>query len=486
MAETRLERRIASGALWSYAAHATGRLAVFGGLAILARLLSPHEFGLFAMAATVANFFEVVRDFGLRSAVIYFGREDESAAIFDTGFWLALASGAAITAALLVLAPAVAAFYGYAEVTTLMQVLSIYFLIAGLGAVPDAILRQKLEFGRRFWPETGAPVARYTVAIALAVQGFGVWSLVVGQLAGILLSGALSTALCRWSPGFRFRRATARKLIGYAGQMSVVDLLAALILNLDYLLVGRFLGSSALGLYTLAFKLPDTTITAMGYVLSNLLLPTYVRLNEDRAKLRAGFLQALHYLALLLSPAAAGLCVLAPALVPLVLGEQWSGAIPAVQLLAVASLVQGILFSAGTVLVAGGRPGLLIAAQMVWAGTLAPCLFVAAQVNITAVAAVHIVGIVAFAVAKLMITCRFLVLDPRELLLALKPSLLSVGAMVIVLVTFLQVFGQASPAFIAAAGVGLGVVVYGTALWILDPTAVRHARAFTNAALHRS
>ncbi len=486
MEGSRLDARIAGVAFWSYAAHVAGRVIAFVGLAILARLLTPHDFGLFAMAMVAVSFFEVSRDFGLRRALIYFGRSDESEAVFDTGFGLTVAAGAILNGFMLLLAPLAGAFYGNAEVTTLMLVLSLYFLISGVGMVPDAILTQRLDFGQRFWPETGAPLARYAVAIILAVKGFGAWSLVGGQLVGITLGVVLSIVLSRWSPSFHFRAITARKLLRYASQISAVELLAALILNLDYLLIGRFLGSSELGIYTLAFKLPETAIVALANVSSTLLLPAYVQLKADQARLRAGFLQALHYLALILAPAGAGICVLAPVLVPLLFGDQWVAAVPVLQLLAVSSSVYGILFSTGPAFVAAGRPRLIFAAQTVWATILIPCLYVAAQWNIIVVAAVHVAGILVYAAVTLALISRLLAVDLRDLLDSVWPSLLATGLMVLALLALLPLLGGVSSAVLAVAGVVVGAGVYGAAVWVLDARAVRQLRALTGSLVARS
>lgn len=485
MTEARLDTRIAGGVLWSHAAQAVGLLIVFAGLTALARVLTPHDFGLFAMAMTAVTFFEVMRDFGLRPALLYFGRDDGAEPVFDTGFVLAVGVGMALTTVLLLLAPLAGVFYDSPEVTTLMEALSVYFLIAGIGEVFDIVLRWRLDFRRRFWPEAGAPFARYSTAIILALQGYGVWSLVGGQLVGIALAVSLSVLLSGWRPGLRFRSATARKLLGYGWKMSAVQLLSGVILNLDYVLVGRFLGSSELGVYTLAFKLPDMAIVAMAYAFSNLLLPAYARVGDDPAKFRVSFLHALHYLTLTLGPVAAGLAVLAPLLVPWLFGDQWAAAIPVLQLLAIASFFRGVVFSAGAAFLAAGRPDLLLLAQAIWATVLSGGFYAAAQVDIIAVAAIQIPAVLIDVGVKFALACRLLALDWRDLLRTILPPSLAIVPMVLALVALLNLLAGLPPGFVVMAGVAIGATVYGLAVYILDPSAVQHARGLATSMLGR-
>ncbi len=153
-------RRIVSGVAWTYVAHLGGRLAVFVGLALTARVLTPRDFGLFAMAMTVVSFLEIVRGFGLQRALIYFGGSEDSERVYSTGFVLTVALGCALAVLLFLLAPPLSVYFDAPEVQDYLYALAAYFAIGGLGIVPDAVMRQRLDFRGRFWPETSAPVAR--------------------------------------------------------------------------------------------------------------------------------------------------------------------------------------------------------------------------------------------------------------------------------------------------------------------------------------
>src|SRR5438477_10336581 len=183
--------RATSGALWTYASYATGRLMAFAGVTLVARLLRPDEYGLFGMASIGINVLEGTYDFGLRRGLIYLVSPARLSAVLRTAFAITLGLGLLLTALLFSLAPFAATFYGEPRVVDLMRLLCVYFGIACLGVVPDALLQHRLAFDRRFWPSIVAPAGRYLVAVPLAALGYGAWSLAWGQLLGISLEVAL-------------------------------------------------------------------------------------------------------------------------------------------------------------------------------------------------------------------------------------------------------------------------------------------------------
>lgn len=488
MAKGGLTQKMASSAVWSYAAQFGGRGIVFAGLAVMARLLTPTEFGVFGMAMVAVSFLDVGSNLGLMPALIYLTHADEAEAELarDTGFVISVGGGLLLGGIMLALAPVASVFFGTPEVVPLMQVLAVYFVIETLGVVPDAMLNGDLAFGKRFWSQTAQPFGRYLLAIALALGGLGVWSLVGGQIVGVLAGVVGVFVLTGWRPRFRFSLQLARRLLKYSSQVSVVNVLSGLALNLDYLLVGRFLGTTALGLYTMAFKLPDTTIVAMSYVLGNLLLPLYVQLQKEGGELREGFVTAFRYLVMALAPCAAGMYVLAPVIVPVLLGPQWDAAVPVVQVLAIASFFNGMLFAVGPVFLAAGRPRLLMAAEAVWAFSLVPLLYLGAQRSIVAVGVAHIVGVVTYSGFKLFLVCRLLDLRWQRLVQAVTSSLVATAAMVVVLEILLMLLQGEPDTLVLAATVVAGVAVYGVVIFLLDAQAIAHARAVAAPVLGRS
>jgi lipopolysaccharide exporter len=466
--------RVARATLWSVAAHVVSLVIVFGGLAVLARLLSPSDFGLVAMATAITGFFEVTRDLGIGSAMIYHaGRREDSESIFSTGLVLSVAVASAIAMVLLVGAPLAGAFYQDDEVVGLLRLLAVYFFIGGFGTVPDVLLRHRLAFDLRFWPQIAAPLGRYCVAIILATAGWGASSLVIGQVAGMAFSVVLAAVLAGWWPRARVRLDLIVDLLKFGGQFTVIAILVAIILNADSALVGRFLGSSDLGLYTLAFKVPDATLVAIPFVLSNVLYPTYVSLGNADGGLRIPFLNAYRLHALILTPMAGGIGILAPFLVPFLFGEQWRGATLVLQLLAAASYLRGMAFCAGAVFFAGGRQSLLIADHLIWTVVMVPITYLAAQVSIEAVGGAQIVAALVYVVVTVFLLRRIIPIRWRDLIAVAVPSVWATALMVLVVWATLALLETSTPAVGSIVGVGVGGVAYLVAISRLDPVVRR-------------
>ena len=429
-----LAARATSGAIWTYASYATGRLLVFFGMAAVARLLRPDDYGLFNMAAVSINLLEGSYDLGLRRGLIYFGNSVRGWSLQQTGFLLSVAIGSVLTATLFVLGPLAASFYGEPRVAGMMQVLSVYFGIACLGVVPDALLQHRLAFNLRFWPTIAAPASRYAIAIPLAAAGFGAWSLAWGQLIGVTLEVLLLVVLAGWRPRLGWSEAAAMQLFRYSSQVSLVEWTAAIGLNLDYVLVGHFLGTAVLGLYTLAFKLPDTTLGAAGWVGSRVLMPALVELRDQEQSAAETFLHGIRLVVGLLAPLAAGLYLLSPQIVPVLFGQQWVAAVPVVQLLVLSACLSGILQVVGAAFMAAGQPRKIAIAQAAWLAVLVPVLYIAAQRSIIAVAMAHLAAMLVFVGVKVAFIPSTLRVPLVDIARALHPALLGTGAMLVALV----------------------------------------------------
>ncbi|MFN0070268.1 MAG: lipopolysaccharide biosynthesis protein [Chloroflexota bacterium] len=465
-------RRIASGALWSYAALLGGRIIVFAGLALAARVLSPNEFGEFAMAMTVVSFLEVVRGFGMQRALIYFGGKSGSETVWSTGFSLSIGLGLALGGGLVAAAPMISEYYGVPAVRDYVMALSLYFVIGALGLVPDVVMRNRLDFRQRFLPETAAPMARYLLAVGCALLGYGAWSLVIGQVGGMIVNMLLTFWSARWTPRLGFDARTAKQLIGFGWQMSTVDLCAALTLNADYLFVGRFLGTENLGLYSLAFRLPDTTIVAVAFAVAQLLLPAYVRLGADPATLRTGFLETTRYLGMVLIPATAGLVLLAPALVDTLFGAPWQHAAPLVQLLAISALLRALVFAPGAVFVSAGRPSLAVFAELVCAGVSVPLFYLAAQRDVTTVAGVQVLSVAVYGAVKIGLLRTLIHVSWLDVVRPLWASAVATLTMSLALLMLAPAHDRLGSALYVLAGIVVGTFTYAATLWNLDRVSI--------------
>jgi len=382
-----LGTKAANAVLWNYASFASGKVLVLVTLAILARLLTPAEFGVVGFATLAIAYLAVLKDLGLGGALIQ--RQDNTEEAAQTVYSLNLILGALLTAGTILVAPLVANFFDEPLVTPILRVLSVTFLIESLGAVHLVLLARNLDFRRKLVPDMGRALVKGAVAITAAVLGFGVWSLVWGQLAGVAASAVLVRIVVPWRPRMEIHRKLVRPLLRFGMPLMVTNIQNAIWVNLDYIVIGRMLGDAALGVYTLAYRLPELLIQSIWRVVAGAAFPFFSSLQDSPDLLRRGFLKSVRFSQLLVVPLALGLLITAEPAIGVLFGDQWAAAVPVLRILAVFTLIASIGFNAGDVYKAVGRADVLAKLGMIDLVVLAPALVTAAPYGIEAVAWAH-------------------------------------------------------------------------------------------------
>lgn len=438
---------------------------------VLARLLVPADFGLFAVGLLLINYMDRIKDVGIGSGLIY--RREDWRELAPTGLSLSVSASALTAGAAFLAAPLAAGFFHDPRLDELLRALALVILISGLAIVPDSRMRRELDFRRRVIPETAASVVKGIVAIALAYVGLGVWALVWGQAVGTAAQAVLYWTLAGWRPRFGWRGGYAKKLLRYGVPSMFVAVLAVVHENLDYLIIGRRMDADELGFYFMAYRIPELVVIGVCIVAGQVLFPMFSRLQDDMARLGDSYLTAVQYIALLTTAAAVLIALLAPEVVGLLYGDGWQPAVPALRFLALFSAVYALSFHAGEVYKATGRPGILNTISIGKIILLGPVLWLAAGHSIVAVALVLLAGNVVLTVLKLAIVIRIADLSWSRMLHALAPAL--TGAVTMGVVVALA--GWATPVenplvrLSLLAPVGLAAFVLG--VWLVAPSMVR-------------
>jgi PST family polysaccharide transporter len=326
---TDLAHRATRGTVWVAAGTWLNRLFVLVVVVVLARHLDARAFGVLGVATLAANVALQLNDAGLADALVWWpGRTREAA---ETTLLGCITVGAVIAAGLALAAPAIAAVFGAPEATPLLRTYAIAVLLDAVAGGYLALLTRELAFRKRFFPEVVPAVCGSLLTIGLALNGVGIWSLVIGDVVrsglqliiGFLVAGR--HVVPRWhadaAPGlWRYGRAAlAGSFLEFALQ------------NVDYALVGLLLGPVALGLYTIAFRVAILPFLTVTYVIAGVAFPLYARLPADphtRQRVLQATMRACCSLVFLMG---AGLAALAPFLE--VLGHRWQPAVPVARLL---------------------------------------------------------------------------------------------------------------------------------------------------------
>jgi lipopolysaccharide exporter len=473
-----LSRLAVRGVLWQAISFGLGRALTLVATVVLARLLTPAEFGLVGLALVFVTFAEYLTDLGVAQALVYFERDER---LQDAALALCTLAGGVLAGAGLLAAPAIADFFGAGEVEPMVRVLSAALLLSALRQVPVALLRRELSFRRLFATELARTLVQGAVSIVLAATGAGAWAIVWGYVAGAAACSVVAWALADYRPGLRFMGALsappARRLLGYGGPAAAQALLAALIFDVDYLIVGSVLGAEALGTYTLAFRLPQVVIIGVFAVLSAVAFPMFSRARADPARLKRGYLTSVRLQSAYGVAAGIGLCMVAPMVVPVLFGPRWSAAVVPLEALALYAAARSLGAGAVDVYKGIGRPQIGVAVALVRLALLVPALVLAAHSGgIEAVAWTQAALALAFAAGMQSVAARIVGLGLADLGRALRPALALAGG--IVVGAGLVRWGLAGPeglrlvaAVVAGAGCGLA------ALWRLDSGFLQESRA---------
>jgi teichuronic acid exporter len=330
-----LETRAASAAWWSTLEILARYGVQFVVMVVLARLLTPDDFGLIAILLVFTSIGTLLVDSGFGAALIQ--RQQTTADDETTVFIFTMVVGAATALALALSAPAIAAFFGQPKLIDLTRVMAVVLPLGAFGAVPDALLTMRLNFKARARAEATASLCSGIVAIVLALRGLGVWSLAWQGIVSIGLRGMLLWASSGWRPRGSYRAASFRSLFGFGGYMLLSGLLSAVAVRLQSLMIGKLFDSRALGFYTLAQSTQSAPASFMGQVLSRVGLPVFSTIAHDREKLVVALRSSLRMAMFLFVPCMVGIAVVAQPLIELLYGARWVTAAPILSVLALGS-----------------------------------------------------------------------------------------------------------------------------------------------------
>ncbi len=339
--------------------------------AILARLLLPEDFGLVAMAMSVIGLIELATAFGFEIALIQKSKPDR--VHYDTAFTLNLllaAGGASLTAGL---AYPAAEFYGEPRLVPVMFALAAVWLVSGLENIGTVNFRRNMDFGSEFRFLAYKRVISFAVAVAAAFTLRSYWALVIGTFAGRTAGVILSYLLEPFRP--RLSLAAARQLFSFSGWMLVSHIAGAVVGKLPLFFVGRMFGAQTLGAYTVGAEIAQLAHTELVAPINRAMIPGYSRLASDVDAFRRTCIDATAGILLLVLPASVGIVVIAGPIVRVLLGDQWSQAVPVIQILAFTGAVNAIVANNSSAYVALGRTYLCAVILMARLAVLIPMLF---------------------------------------------------------------------------------------------------------------
>jgi lipopolysaccharide exporter len=365
-----VDRAMAKGAVWMILARLGDRSLGFVSTIILVRLLAPADFGIVAMGMSVIAMCELFGQVGLDVALI----QDPGATRrhYDTAWTFSVILSATTAVVLLLVAIPAAKFYDESRLLPIILSLAVGSLISGFENIGIVAFRKDLQFNKEFQFFFGKKLAGFLVTVPVAFILRSYWALIAGIIAGRLAGVTLSYYVQSYRP--RWSLAARKELFHFSKWMVISNALIVFNSRAADFIIGKATGAHALGVFNVSYELSNLPTSELIAPINRAVFPGYARKSEDRATLKQGYLSVVGMIAAFGIPAGVGIAASSDWLVPLLLGQQWTEAIPLVEILALYGILAAMKTNAHYVYLAMGKPNVPAYLGIVQISFLLPCL----------------------------------------------------------------------------------------------------------------
>ena len=453
-----LRDQVRSAVIWRSGTQIFGQLVAWASTFLVIRILSPADYGLYAMSAVVLSLLNLMNGYGLANALIQ--QREVTPRMMRQLFGMLIVLNGALALLQFAAAPWIADYYGQPMVATMLRWQALIFLTNPFLALGYAILSRGMDFRRQAQVNIVSALVGAAASLGGALGGLGVWTLVVAPIA-MFGSRALGMALAARAlirPSFDFRGAWG--IAGFGGMVALSQLLYFVQTQSDVVIAGRTLEPHTLGLYTTALFLAQIFVNKVVPPLNEVAFSAYSRVQDDRAAMAAGFLKSVRVILLLAIPFCLGLATTAQPLVRVVLGEKWLEAAPLLTLLALAMpfMTLHVLFAPATNAV--GRPGIATRTAALGAVVMALTFLGGIRWGAPGIATAWLVGYPALTAITAAWSLRAIGVRTRELMQAVLPPVLAGLAMAAAVMLADRLIGALPALPRLALLVGTGGAVY--------------------------
>lgn len=474
------DRVLVHGIAWSAAAKWLTQIVSWASTVVVARLLTPNDYGLVGMAALYLGLVALVSEFGVGAAIVTLrDLSDEAIAQLNT---ISVIVGVTIFGVSCVAARPLSVFFHTAALVPVVLTLSISFIIGSFKSVPNAILQRAFAFRTLAAIDTAKALFSAFLAVTLALAGLHYWTLVLSEVCGVALATLL--AVIRAPRRFAMPRiATLQKAITFSRQVLVGRVAWFVYSNSDFLVAGRVLGQAALGAYDFAWTITNLPVEKLTSLVSNVTPTVFASVQNDARALERSVLSVTEGIAIVAFPVAIGLGLVSGDLITGVFGTKWAGAIVPLRLLAVYTALRSVMPILPTALTVRGKTRFLMYHGIASAIIFPLAFFWASRFGTMGIAGVWVLLYPISVVPLVYVTCRF-VTTWRAYWRALRGA--TVGTVVMAAAVF--GIGRGAPASYPsllrlAIEVSVGVVVYAATVLLLFPNRVTAFRRTLREAL---
>ena len=445
---------------------------------ILARILSPRDFGVLAIAQIAISFCYLFWDAGLQKALIQTREPLEKAA--NVVFWINLTLGLVIYAVLFATAPLLAIFFNSPASCAVLQVLGLQIIIGAFSTVQQGLFLRDLDFKLLFWARLATAAIPALVAIPLAYLGYGVWALVVSSLVGAFINLVILWVRSPWRPQFCFDTGIARKMANFGSWIVLDSFIGWFISQGDAVVVGRYLGVRDLGIYRTGRNIIDILFGLTLNPIYPILYPAFSALHGDKEALRSFLHKTNRIIMALTLPIGTGIMCIASPLVAVVLGEKWRGVEIVLSIMSLQMALGWLVGANPEIYRAIGRPDVQTKIGFICIPLYLLVYIVAAPLGLTAFVFARLgLALIALPIHVWM-AVKLLNLSYLYLWETGKPMILSTTFMVLTISGIKWMLEMSHfmrpPIVDLLAFILIGIVIYMGSLWLLDKSFVLQVR----------
>lgn len=447
----------------------------FGTNLVLARLLTPRDFGVVAVAILVTAFLDQFRDMGTGGAIIQ--RPTVNQVLLNTVFYLNVALGLIASLCLFLFASPLANLLGNPESAPVVQAFAAITLLNAIGQIHFSLLRRSMRFRQIALITATSAVVTAVLSVAGAAAGMRYWSLVIGTAMGVAVQTVMLWTLDRWRPTLSVSFASLRSIWRFSWHLFLSGIIFFAWNQTDKVVVGRATGGVGLGTYTMGQRIISTPLSALSAVIDDVTFPAFSRRQSDHAALRSGFTRSSNVIALVTFPLMLGLAVVAAPLVAVMLGPKWDALIPLIWVLAPAGAAQSVTTNTGQLLLAKGRADYTYRWGLLYVAVVTAFEIVGSRWGIVGIASGFAIGTLLLTPFSLMLAFHQIQMRLRDYLHSLWPYAWMAGVMALATagVRVLMV-GLGAPQIVElVCAVLTGCATYGGLLAVVRPPALRDA-----------
>ena len=336
---------------------------------VLARFLSPSQFGLYGIAILVLGLLEILTETGVN--VVLIQEEGKTDEYISTAWVVSILRGIIVSLLILALAPFIASFFSSPTAINLIRLASLIPLVRGFINPSIVKFQKELKFNKEFWFRSSIFLVDVTFAILLGILTHSEYALIWGMLAAALTEVALSFIVVKPIPSLKLEGEKFKKVVARGKWITFAGIFEYLFQHLDDIVVGRILGTASLGLYQQAYRVSTLPISEVGEVFNKVTFPTYTKISEDKERLKKAFLKVTFVISLLVIPFGLVLFFFAKEVVLILLGESWLEASEVLKVLAVFGIVKAISNSAYPLFLSAKRQEIITVITLVGITALA-------------------------------------------------------------------------------------------------------------------